>query len=486
MPHRGPDGPGTETRGMACLPYLLERLAGGELHRPPEGFLRVDLLPAEFDNIHGEMDEEGIPFPDDHPCFPGHGGVYGVLGEKTAEDGIPGVCRDGPDDVAGIDIPDIHLHVDGLKVPFDGLLQKHSDIMELPVSRIVVGRGFVGEVFLPRPFRHHNKGVVSFPEPFLQGFKKSRRSVELEIDLRDEDVIHVLLGQGSLGGDESRFPPHEFDDPDAVGRPTGLDMSAPDRFDGLRKTGLETEGLGNEGDIVVDGLGDVKDCDMQLPLFDFLDDVECPPDGSVAPDGEEDLNSVILKAVNDHFRIRIPPGGAQNGSPEVMDVFDVLRREADRVHLLIHMKPPVSVPDADDVRHPVLMMELHDQGMDHVVQAGAQAAAGDDGRHRVFRREENPLPGTRPLQGDEILRRHGFFDPGVVHVIKNPLVIPDEIDVLQRGTEDGVSNRFDFERNIHLMTPETGNKLSCPLRRVTRHGKRVIFKKIIGKNINIL
>ncbi len=109
--------------------------------------------------------------------------------------------------------------------------------------------------------------------------------------------------------------PHELHQADAVAGPLGLAVG---RVDGLAPAsddgGLETERLLDEGDVVVDGLGDADHADFQAPPPDLLGDGLGPAQGAVAADREQDAHVHPLQGVDHLDDVLGAAGRAQDGA----------------------------------------------------------------------------------------------------------------------------------------------------------------------------
>jgi len=62
-----------------------------------------------------------------------------------------------------------------------------------------------------------------------------------------------------------------------------------------------------------------------------------------------------------------------------MEIADVLRRQFNDVVPVLGDEPLQTVTDSDDRRHMVVVVGIHDNGADDIVDAWAESAAGDDG-----------------------------------------------------------------------------------------------------------
>ena len=79
--------------------------------------------------------------------------------------------------------------------------------------------------------------------------------------------------------------------PDAVARARGLHVGAADHLDGGRERALEPEAPIDEMDVVVDGLRDADDGDLQPAPLHLGDDGLRPAQRAVAADHEEHVDA---------------------------------------------------------------------------------------------------------------------------------------------------------------------------------------------------
>ena len=76
---------------------------------------------------------------------------------------------------------------------------------------------------------------------------------------------------------------------------------------------------------------------------------------------------------------RLPREEPRIDPPKEAMLIHLFRREFDRLVAECGIESFVAVLDAENPPHAVDIMGLHDDGADHVVDAGAESAAGDDG-----------------------------------------------------------------------------------------------------------
>ena len=168
------------------------------------------------------------------------------------------VRRDAPDHVAGIDVLDVHLEVGPFQeIPLDPGFQEASDVAQHGVAGRVPAAVGLGDVLLPGPFGHDDHRVLLAAQALLQHPEQPSGPLQVERHLGHQDEVHVVQGQGGVGRDEPRVAAHHLHQAEAVAAaPLASSVRAADGLRGHREGGLQPEGLLDEGDVVVDGLGD--------------------------------------------------------------------------------------------------------------------------------------------------------------------------------------------------------------------------------------
>jgi len=122
------------------------------------------------------------------------------------------------------------------------------------------------------------------------------------------------------------------------------------------------------------------------------------PQGADAADHDQNADIEMLQGVDDFLHRLRPPGRSQNGAAELMDLGHTARGQLQHVVAAARNEAAQAVADAQGGGHAVMVMSLHDDGPDDVVDARADAAAGDDGQLGVARIEKKPGPGTGLLE----------------------------------------------------------------------------------------
>lgn len=218
-------------------------------------------------------------------------------------------------------------------------------------------------------------------------------------------------------------------------------MRAADGFGGLVHGGVETKGLRHEIDVVVDGLGDADDGNADVALAYFLGDGGGGLHGAVAADDEEDAHVEPFERIDDFGRFLRPPGGAEERSAELVNMLDAGWRQLHYVVAVGGDETFEPVTDAQNGRRVVGVVGFKDNGPDHVVEAGAKAAAGDDGAFGFAGIEIQIL--TRP----RFFKKQGLMGNRVLIVFvaqaQHHLSGIDHVPVRKRRGDFGLAERGD-------------------------------------------
>src|SRR4030095_5468949 len=119
-------------------------------------------------------------------------------------------------------------------------------------------------------------------------------------------------------GDEARIAAHELHEPDSVARSLGLRVGCIGRSLCLGHGGLEGAGRLRDRDVVVDGLGNADDAELETPPCSFGADLLCAMERPVAADREEDADLELLQGGDHLRRILWPARGTEYGSAHLM------------------------------------------------------------------------------------------------------------------------------------------------------------------------
>mmetsp|Transcript_25418 Transcript_25418/g.80175 ORF Transcript_25418/g.80175 Transcript_25418/m.80175 type:complete len:392 (-) Transcript_25418:786-1961(-) len=173
------------------------------------------------------------------------------------------------------------------------------------------------------------------------------------------------------------MPAHELDEAYAVRVRRRLHVRGVDGLLRLLGRGVEAEGPVYERDVVVDGLGHADDGALVADLRHRLEGLHRALVRAVAPEHEVLPDLPLLQGLRDLRVRRVPAVAHEHAAAQHVDVLHVVLREL--LPAVVHDAALVAADDAVDLLHPVRVQHLHDLA-DHGVEAGAEAAAGDDGR----------------------------------------------------------------------------------------------------------
>ena len=203
-------------------------------------------------------------------------------------------------------------------------------------------------------------------------------------------------------------------------------MGARHRLRGPRHGGLEAEGAVHEEEVVVDGLGDAHDGHLEVPPLDLLGYGEGALLGAVPAYREEHVHVEALYRIDELLRaLPASAGGAEDGAADLVDVVHDLGRQGAALEVVLGEEALVAIADAGDAAHAVAVPETAGDGAYHVVEAGAEASAGDDARMDVAGTEVDPLP--RACLLEELRRREvGLMSRGRVGFAAHEIVVAHE------------------------------------------------------------
>ena len=311
----------------------------------------------------------------------GHRAVHRVLGEHFAEDRIGAVRRQAADQVRRVEVFDCQVDVALLAPGSDRVAQEFADVVVQLVSGFVALFGVLLEQVLPGALGDDDDRVLAELEPPLEARQKRVFAVvERERVLRDQAVVHMRVGQCRISCDEAGVAPHHVDEPDAVRRPFRFVVRGGDDRAGRVDRGLETEGLVDVIDVVVDGFRDADHADVESATFDFERDVVRTAQRAVTADAEQQLDVHALERFDHDRFILAAAGAAEHGAAVLVDRVDRIGRQQHRFIAERGVQPLVAVADAEDDRNVVAQHQCPGQSLDHVVESGAEPARRQDRR----------------------------------------------------------------------------------------------------------
>jgi len=226
----------------------------------------------------------------------------------------------------------------------------------------------------------------------------------------------MVGGKRGDAGDEPGMAPHHLHHSDSVGRPLRLAMRSVQRLHRLRGRRHESEALVHPLEIVVDRLGHPDHPDGQLPAPDLIADLQRPPHGAVSPDHEQHVNPVTDQTVHHRLRGLRPARCSKDGSAALVDLGDEVRSE---FHLQpFRDQPAVAVLKPHYPLHAVVIARAHHDVADHIVEAGAQTAAGHDADRGPPGIEEQLAPRPGQFEGGRLFDGKTFLQQAVRPVVR--------------------------------------------------------------------
>ncbi len=351
------------------------------------------------------MDENIVPEADQHIGLAGHGRMHGMAGELVAEQAVAGVGGRAADDVAGVDVADLDGNPFGGEISRNALAQENADILGPDVARGVARRWFVRHQVLPGALGDHHHRVLARQDAPLQGGQKTVLAVELERDFGDQREIDLLARHTGAGGNEAGIATHQLDHADAVAHSACLRMGAGEYLARSIQSGDVAERTPDVVQVVVDGLGNADDRERIAAARGFRGDGVGAALRSVAADAEQHVDAFGAQEVHDDLRVLRSARGAEHRAAELVHGVDEIRRQQQWRLAERRVQTLVAVADAIDLAHAVVVVELQEDRANHVVQPGAESAAGHDRRTCRRRVEEHVIARAGPLEGQRGIDR---------------------------------------------------------------------------------
>lgn len=112
---------------------------------------------------------------------------------------------------------------------------------------------------LTSAFCRHDHGMPAGLQALRQSGQQAAVALQGKRRLGNQHKIYFLEGQGGPRRNEAGFAAHQFDQADAVGRAASFRMRALNGLGGFEYRCLETEGLRDEVNVVVNGFRDADD-----------------------------------------------------------------------------------------------------------------------------------------------------------------------------------------------------------------------------------
>jgi len=307
---------------------------------------------------------------DEHTGLAGHSGVDGVRAKPLAVNRVVGIGGRGANDVAGVDVPDVHLDAAAFEILGDFCFEEDADVAVNLIAGSVDAAG-VGYQILSGAFGDEDDGVVTIENPAFEMREQAVGAFEVEGQLGNEDEIDVVNSKGCVRGDEAGLPAHNLDDADAVDGAEGLDVRGRDGVNGFGDGGLEAERFLNETQIVIDCFRYTDDGDSQAALLYLFGDGEHALLSAVAADAEEDVDAHLFECIDDVLAALAKAArGAENRAAPRVNLGDDIGIELHNRQRELRQEASIAVTDAGDSADSVAVPQAHNNRADDVVEAG--------------------------------------------------------------------------------------------------------------------
>ncbi len=167
---------------------------------------------------------------------------------------------------------------------------------------------------------------------------------------------------------------------------------------------------------------------------------------AVAANREQDVDAALLEEIDNDVGADRPTRGAQQRSAELMNMVNHFGIEPDRRTGRFGREPRVAIPNAQYGGDAVVIMQLQVERANHIVQAGAESAAGHDGSLGVGRIEV------------QLFARPGFFEQvGTIFRLRPHLHRMAEVDLFVYEGAFGRASRLKPLRRWDGGGTEIGN-----------------------------
>ena len=225
---------------------------------------------------------------------------------------------------------------------------------------------------------------------------------------------------------------------------------SPSRFAHSRD---KTEGHVHRRDVIVDGLGDADNRDLQIASADLLCNGPGSPECSVSTDSEQDAHIHAFECVDHLPDILRPARRSQNGATLFLNVGNEVGSEFNRFVSVFVRETFIPVRESEDGANSVMVEQAEHYGSYHVVKAWAQSPTGYDSALEFRGIEEDSLPGSGHFES-------GWLLTGIEvslnfckrPVIEDPFVITHEVGRPAWETESCIRRAF-VSRNQNSSIP---------------------------------
>ena len=419
-------------------------LTRGSENGVPERSVRIDLLSF----VHGVFDrhvaELFVHAAHHHVGLARHTCVHGAFCKLEAEDGVGSLRGDAAHHVARVEILDVHFLADFLEVFVNFAREEFADVVLQNVSARVAAFFLVLEEFLPGAFCNGDDRVRLAAA--VAAFERLEESFQRERYFGNEAEVHDGRCKGCVGGDKARVAAHELHETEPVERSVRFVVRARNHVGRGEHRRLETERAVDEVQVVVDGFRDADDRDGLAALLHFFGDGVCPAQRAVTADAEQHVDVEAHEGVHHDGGFLHAARTPEDGAAVFLDGVDDIRVQYDGRVAVGGVESAVAVGDAENVPDAVVEPEHLNEALDDVVEAGAEATAGDDSRACPCGVVEDGLArACRFERGDCDSLLVEFADALYVRGKADAVFFRYELDALHGRLERACTDRLDGE-----------------------------------------
>mmetsp|Transcript_9547 Transcript_9547/g.17914 ORF Transcript_9547/g.17914 Transcript_9547/m.17914 type:complete len:272 (-) Transcript_9547:827-1642(-) len=227
--------------------------------------------------------------------------------------------------------------------------------------------------------------------------QQSPRTMELELCLGYQANVDLSGGKGRLESDETTLPSHELDQPHAPEGRARLDVRGIDCLDPFLTRGIETKGLVNHENVVVNALWNSNHGTRVVSLRALSLQRSRSSVASITTNYEHHVHPSFLDRVGNLVHVSPTSRGSKQGTPLPLYAINLPIREHHRL-VLVRVEALEAVPDPQHVAflHTILVERLDDSSH-HVIQSRAQPTASDNRCPHSLGVEVDVLPPARPV-----------------------------------------------------------------------------------------
>jgi len=119
--------------------------------------------------------------------------MHGISRQLITKQGIRHVCRSAADDVAGINVLQVHRLADLAEVLSNLASEMGTNVAQSSIAGSVCSRaGFFSQQVLSRSFCHDDYRMTPHTQPLFDQLKQSARAFQMKRDFGDQAEVYFL------------------------------------------------------------------------------------------------------------------------------------------------------------------------------------------------------------------------------------------------------------------------------------------------------